>query len=396
MTQKKYLIFDAYYGTAGGNQRYIRMLCESARPDGWQPVVVCPGEGRLPDSVREAGGEVRVVPQPARLDRYAGAVLKSGILGRIATLFALLSYNLRILATLRELHPQAVQCHNVRSMLMIGPAARLLGIPTVLFIKAELSNPLLDRLAFRLARRVFFIADALMPPRRLAKFAKLRIGIDFAAVDKTIAHRTEEGDPTQNKEHLTYAFAGWLVPAKGVHVLIDAFERTTHQVSDVRLEIVGESDDEEYKQELRNVVGWQEIGERVSFHGWRDDVLNALDAADVYVMPSFTEGVPRSIVEAMALGKPVIATRVGGIPELLEDGELGMLVPPDDSAALATAMIALASDRDYRKRLSAKGIEAARGKYSFQSHLAQLEQHLDDLTARKQKRTATAGAEVSA
>ena len=281
-------------------------------------------------------------------------------------------------------------------MLMIGPAARLLGIPTTLFIKAELTNPLLDRIAIRLARRVLFIADALMPARRQTKFRKLRIGIDFAAVDKTIARRTEEGDPTQNKEHLTYAFAGWLVPAKGVHVLIDAFERTTHQVSDVRLEIVGESDDEEYKQELRNVVGWQEIGERVSFHGWRDDVLDALDAADVYVMPSFTEGVPRSIVEAMALGKPVIATRVGGIPELLEDGELGMLVPPDDAAALATAMIAIASDRDYRKRLSAKGIEAARGKYAFQSHLAQLEEHLDALSGEKQKRTATAGAEASA
>ena len=154
------------------------------------------------------------------------------------------------------------------------------------------------RIAFALAARVFFISDALMPRKHRAKFRRLPIGIDFAPVDSVLARRENEGNPEDHKEHLTYAFAGWLVPAKGVHVLIDAFERITHQVSDVRLDIIGEGDDEEYKRELRNVVAWQSIGDRVTFHGWREDVLDALDAADVYVLPSFTEGVPRSIVEA--------------------------------------------------------------------------------------------------
>lgn len=381
MTQKKYLIFDAYYGTAGGNQRYIRMLFEAGRADGWQPTLVCPGEGRLPEGVREVGGEVHIVTQPARIDRYGGAVLDASLFSRIVSLFALVAYNLRILPTLRTIRPQAVQCHNVRSLLMVGLAARFLRIPTALFIKAELSNPLLDRIAFALATRVFFISEALMPQKRRAKFRQLRIGIDFAPVDGVLARRSHEGDPEDHKEHLTYAFAGWLVPAKGVHVLIDAFERVTHQVSDVRLDIIGEGDDEEYKQELRNVVAWQSIGDRVTFHGWREDVLDALDATDVYVMPSFTEGVPRSIVEAMALGKPVIATRVGGIPELLENGELGILVERDDATSLAAAMLEIAADRDLRRSLSAKGIEAARSRYSFAAHMARHEALLDEFLA---------------
>lgn len=396
MADKRYLIFDAYYGTAGGNQRYIRMLFAAARPGGWQPSLVCPGDGRLPESIREIGGDVHIVPQPARLDRYAGSVLRAGILSRLASLFALIAYNFRILGTLRRLRPQAIQCHNVRSLLMVGLAARLVGIPTTLFIKAELGNPLLDRIAFRLARRVFFIADALMPARRRSKFRKLRIGIDFADVDAVLARRPFEGDPEDHKEHLTFAFAGWLVPAKGVHVLIDAFERVTHQVSDARLEIVGEGDDAEYRQELRNVVAWQDLGKRVTFHGWRDDVLDALDAADVYVMPSFTEGVPRSIVEAMALGKPVIATKVGGIPELLEGGELGILVAPDDSTALAAAMLRVAADRKLRRSLAAKGVEAARCRYAFPAHLAQLEAFLDEIAEGRAHRTAAARMEVSA
>lgn len=379
MTQKRFLIFDAYYGTAGGNQRYIRMLFQHARRDGWQPTLLCPGDGRLSESVREAGGDVTVVPQSGRLDRYGGSVLQAGLFSRFASLMALLLYNFRVLSTLREIRPQVVQCHNSRSLLMIVLAAKIARIPTVLFIKSELSNPFIDRVAMKLATRVLFIAEVLIPKKRKAKYRTLSIGIDFADVDATIARREIDGDPEDHKEHLTYAFAGWLVPAKGVHILLDAFERTTHQVSDIRLAIIGDSDDEEYKAELNNVVAWQKLGNRVTFHGWREDVLDVLDTADIYVLPSFTEGIPRSIVEAMALGKPVISTTVGGVPELLEGGDLGMIVAPNDSTVLAHAMYEMAADKSRRDEFSRRGIAHARDRYSFQTHHQALEKLLDEL-----------------
>lgn len=380
MAQKRFLIFDAYYGTAGGNQRYIRMLFQHARRDGWQPALLCPGEGRLADSVREAGGDVTVIPQSARLDRYGGSVLKSGLFSRFASLMALLAYNLRVLPTLRETRPQVIQCHNTRSLLMVVLAAKMARIPTVLFIKSEISNPFLDRIAMKLASRVLFIADVLMPGKRKAKYRKLPIGIDFSDIDATVARREIDGDPEDHKEHLTFAFAGWLVPAKGVHILLDAFERTTHQVSDIRLEIIGDSDDVEYKAELHNVVAWQKLENRVTFHGWREDVLDALDAADIYVLPSFTEGIPRSIVEAMALGKPVISTAVGGVPELLEHDTLGMIVPPNDSTVLANAMYEMAADKSLRDQFSQRGIVHARDRYSFRTHHEALERLLDEVS----------------
>lgn len=382
MTQKRFLIFDAYYGTAGGNQRYIRMLFQHARRDGWQPTLLCPGDGRLAESVREAGGDVTVVPQSARLDRYGGSVLTAGVFSRLASLVALLLYNFRVLATLREIRPQVIQCHNTRSLLMVVLAAKIARIPTVLFIKSEISNPFLDRVAMKLAGRVLFIADILIPKKRKAKYHKLPIGIDFTDVDATIARRKMDGDPEDHKEHLTFAFAGWLVPAKGVHILLDAFERTTHQVSDIRLEIIGDSDDAEYKAELKNVVNWQKLEPRVTFHGWREDVLDALDTADIYVLPSFTEGIPRSIVEAMALGKPIISTTVGGVPELLDGGELGMIVPPNDSTALANAMYDMAADKTRRDKFSQRGIVHARDRYSFQNHHEALERLLDEVSGK--------------
>lgn len=396
MTQKRFLIFDAYYGTAGGNQRYIRMLFQHARRDGWQPTLLCPGDGRLAESVREAGGDVTVIPQSARLDRYGGSVLKAGLFSRLASLLALLAYNLRVLPTLREIRPHVIQCHNTRSLLMVVLAAKIARIPTVLFIKSEISNPFLDRIAMKLSDRVLFIADVLMPKKRKAKYRKLPIGIDFTDVDATIARREIDGDPEDHKEHLTFAFAGWLVPAKGVHILLDAFERTTHQVSDIRLSIIGDSDDAEYKAELNNVVAWQKLQNRVTFHGWREDVLDAIDSADIYVLPSFTEGIPRSIVEAMALGKPVISTTVGGVPELLEDGELGMIVAPNDSTVLANAMYDMAADKSRRDAFSQRGIAHARDRYSFQNHHEALERVLDEVSGDIVCAGQAVGQEVSA
>jgi L-malate glycosyltransferase len=395
MTQKRFLIFDAYYGTAGGNQRYIRMLFEHAGRDGWWPTLLCPGEGRLPETVREAGGDVAIVPQSERLNRYGGSVLKSGLFSRVAALMSLLVYNFRVLPTLRAIRPQVVQCHNTRSLLMVVLAAKIARIPTVLFIKSEISNPFLDRIGMKLATRVLFIADVLMPKKQKSKYRKMPIGIDFSDVDATVARRQIDSDPEDHKEHLTFAFAGWLVPAKGVHILLDAFERTTHQVSDIRLDVIGESDDAEYKAELNNVVAWQKLQKRVTFHGWREDVLDALDTADIYVLPSFTEGIPRSIVEAMALGKPVIATSVGGIPELLENGELGMIVPPDDSMALANAMYEMAADKVLRAEFSKRGIVRVREKYSFENHHARLESLLDEVSGRTAPVRQPAGQEVS-
>jgi len=396
MTANRFLIFDAYYGTSGGNQRYIRMLFQHARRGGWQPSLLCPGDGRLANSIRDAGGDVTIVPQSPRIDGYGGSVLRAGLFARFASLIALIAYNFRVLPSLREIKPQVIQCHNTRSFLMIIIAAKIARIPAVLFVKSEMSNPLLDRIALLLASRVFFIADVLMPRQRKSKYRKLAIGIDFADVDATVSRRTIDGDPEDHKEHLTFAFAGWLVPAKGVHVLIDAFERTTHQVSDIRLEIFGDSDDDEYKAELRNIVKWQKLENRVTFHGWRDDVLDALDAADIYVLPSFTEGTPRSIVETMALGKPVVATTVGGIPELLEDGQLGMLTAPGDSTVLAAAMFEIAADKSLRDAFAERGQAAARDLYSFSQHHEALEKLLDEVGGKSVTANCAVEAEASA
>lgn len=403
MTQNRYLIFDAYYGAPGETLGYIRNLVKHANRGNWHPVLVCPGDGLLPSAILEAGGDVTIVPQPTRLDGYDGTVLSPSLIGKLTVLIALVLYNFRLLPTLRELRPAIIQCHNVRSLLMIGLAARLLKIPTVLNIKFMPGRRFLDRVALRLARHILVPTPSLIPAKRQHKYRALPPGADFETVNRILADRPTGEDPEDNKEHLTFAFAGDLIPVNGAHVLIDAFERTTHHISDIRLALIGDSDDESYKQELHNVIGWQRIDHRVSFQVATDepatDIAALLDDADVFVEPALAGGISSAFLKAMALGKPIISTTEGGAAELLDDdtlGPLGVLVAGDDSASLAEAMFQIAADKVLRKTYGNNASEVARTQYDLDTHLDCLETIFGEILQDHSRKRSTEAARAAA
>jgi len=101
------------------------------------------------------------------------------------------------------------------------------------------------------------------------------------------------------------------------------------------------------------------LGDRFRFLGFRDDVHDLLAASDVFCLASRNEGLPVALMEAYALGLPVIATRVGGLPDVIEDGRSGLLVDPEDPGALARAILALAADEDLRAKLARRALELA-------------------------------------
>ncbi len=130
---------------------------------------------------------------------------------------------------------------------------------------------------------------------------------------------------------------GRLVPAKAHDVLLGAVSELTKMGIDVQLEVVGGGPDEQALTRLAQTLG---VADRVTWHGAQSDtfVWDALCRADLFVLPSRAEGLPVALMEAMASGVPVVSTRVFGIPELVVDGEGGLLVPPDDEKALTGAL----------------------------------------------------------
>lgn len=169
---------------------------------------------------------------------------------------------------------------------------------------------------------------------------------------------------------LTLAFAGRLTPQKDLRLAVDAIGR----VPAVSLLLLGEGPE---RVSLESYAEDRGLGDRVRFlgGGTRDDVLELFHAADGSLLSSAWENFPHSVVEALAVGTPVIATAVGGIPEIVRDGQNGLLVPPRDLAALSAAVARFASDAGLRARLADAAIPSVNG-YDSDTLFARVEAEL--------------------
>jgi glycosyltransferase involved in cell wall biosynthesis len=160
-------------------------------------------------------------------------------------------------------------------------------------------------------------------------------------------------------------YVGYLRPEKGIDLLVDAFDRVLDVLPDAELYVVGARDGGSRGM----MAGFEEAFARLGRKGtvcllgqrnYGPDLFQCFADADVLVVPSRMEGTPRVLVEARAFGCPVVATTVGGNPTSVRDGVDGLLVPPENSAAIADAILRIARDRPLRQRLIAGGIERAR------------------------------------
>jgi glycosyltransferase involved in cell wall biosynthesis len=159
------------------------------------------------------------------------------------------------------------------------------------------------------------------------------------------------------RDPATIVFLGWLVQNKGVFELVEAFVRVRVHVPSAKLVFAGSKDD----GRLRANVARHGVSDAVEFPGWLgpDEVVALLARATVFVLPSHTEGFPMAILEALACGTPIVATRVGGIPEILEHERHALLVAPRDVEGLTAALGRILQDGELRQRMSRANREAA-------------------------------------
>jgi glycosyltransferase involved in cell wall biosynthesis len=228
--------------------------------------------------------------------------------------------------------------------------------------------------------------DRLYPDlvRRYAnKIRMLREGIDLQQVEQGAngVTQTLKQEIKWRPGRLNLIMLSRLTHLKGSHVLLEAMVQVQQALPDVAVYLVG---DDSLPEHLDYVAGLKEFISRhqlrhIYFTGWRADRLSILALMDILVQASSAEGVPGAILEAMAMGKPVIATRVGGIPGLVQDGENGLLLEPGDAQGLAQAIITLAHDPQLRQRLGARSQQMAQ-KFSLEAFGANLQAIYGELT----------------
>jgi glycosyltransferase involved in cell wall biosynthesis len=149
-----------------------------------------------------------------------------------------------------------------------------------------------------------------------------------------------------------------LMPSKGNEYLVEAVRDVVANVPDARVYIVGEGEMQAQLEARAAALG---LGDRLTFCGFRRDVAQALAAFDLVVFPSLWEGTPLTVLEALAMGKPIVATDADGLQDVLTDGTDALIVPRRDAPALARALVRLAQDPAERARLSANARRTGAG-----------------------------------
>ncbi|MDF2231621.1 glycosyltransferase [Albimonas sp. CAU 1670] len=166
-------------------------------------------------------------------------------------------------------------------------------------------------------------------------------------------------------------YVGRLSLLKGGLVLVEALSRLVARHPDAELVVIGDGEARAPMQARAEALG---VAGAIRFEGFRrqDEVRAALAEADLLTLPSFAEGVPVVLMEAMAAGLPVVATQVAGVSELVADGRSGRVVPPGDAEALAEALDALLSDPALRARMGAEGIATVAADFDLDAEAARL------------------------
>lgn len=268
----------------------------------------------------------------------------------------------RLVRAIRRERPDVVHTHLVHADFHGLPAGRLARVPLLVSTKHGF-NPFRDRRSFAAAdRAVARLADVHVAiSTGLARYLAESEGFDEGEFE-IVHYGLEAGlEPPAPRGEPRLALVGRLIPIKGHGVLLDALARAREELPGVTLELAG---DGPLASELRATVARLGLGEAVTFLGRVAPPAPVYERAQIVVVPSFGEGFGMVALEAMERGRAVIASDVGGLPEIVEAGATGLIVPPGDASALAAAIVELAGDPARAAAFGAAGRERALAEFS--------------------------------
>jgi len=278
---------------------------------------------------------------------------------------------LRVLKFIRRHASQLVHTHLIHADLYGTLAARLAGIPTVVSTKHGY-NPwrthrlyaFLDRLAALLQDRIITISDAL--GRWLVEVEGLpqkKLSTVHYALDVNHFRPSTAGNLPLEASQPVIGTVSRLIHQKGIHILLQAFAACARQHRTISLVVVGDGPERSNLEDLAEKLG---LGHRVHFLGYRSDVDQIFPQMDIFALPTFGEGFGLVLLEAMACSKPVVATDVMSIPEIVQPGKTGFLVPAKDVSALAEALDTLIANPELRDRFGKVGFQRVKRDFTVE------------------------------
>ncbi len=338
----------------------------ASRLKGYKPLVVTSREGELTKRLAHAGVEFFTV----KMDMW-----------RKARTWPCLPYTIyQVYKGAKKGGTDIVHCNTLWDTPYGVILARLLKVPVVTHIRNTLEHEKIKKYWLNKVDLIIAVSKAVAQPLRDAGLPHKVIynGVDLMAFDRERVSGRQVRWEFGLGEALLVLLPGRVDSTKGHKEAILAMAKVVREVPRTVLAIVGETSRQEagLMNDLKNLAQKAGIGERVIFTGARSDMPAMYAAADLVIMPSLDsarEGFGRVLIEGMAMGKATVATRTGGIPEVVEDGETGLLVPTEDVEALARAIVELLRNEKRRREMGEKGYERVKELFDLEKTVAQVE-----------------------
>ncbi len=276
---------------------------------------------------------------------------------------------LRLSAILRKSRPHILHAFLFRANMLGRLAGRLAGVPRIIS-SVRIIEPgkrykhMLDRLTAGLVDRYTAVSEAArmvtmtQSKVRPEKIVTIYNGVDIALIKASANNPSRQIEDAGKKIGLVGRFD----KQKGHAILLAALKRIAGQVPGVRAYFFGEGP---LETEIRNAAAREGLAERVRFMGTLDTIHSMIARMDIIALPSLWEGMPNAVLEAMALEKPVIASRLPGMDELLVDGESGILCTPGDAGELAEGLLRLLQADGPGAKIGKKAGERAKDLFSI-------------------------------
>jgi len=286
----------------------------------------------------------------------------------------ILNVQKRLMSIIEQKGIDILHTDGPRNTIYAGISGRLKRKPVVWHVRTSDRDPY-DGLLYALASKLILVADALKArfsfKNQLAKCVTIHNGVD---VDFYCPNGDGESDRSplglQSEDFIILVVAR-IEELKGQHLLIKACGRLKHKYPHLRILFAGKINDQSYLRRCIQFAEDEGIKEKVRFLGQVKDVRGLLRLSDICVLPSTrSEAFPRTILEAMATAKPVIATDVGGVREAIENSACGFIVPPESSSALARKIALLVEKDDLRRQIGSEARKRALERFGIQANVA--------------------------
>lgn len=373
---KRYnLLFTTISGQIiGGGQRSLLLILERLDKKRFKPFLICPSEGDLIEKANKLDVETTII--------------KMGTLKRL-NFFSIPATIWKLKRFIKQKNIDLIHTDAPRQTFYVGIAARLAGKPLIWHVRVSTpENKLYEKLLSSLASKLIAVSKAVLKrfeglASKSDKFMVIYNGVDLTEFNQQLADNRFKEEFEIEDDWILVGTVGQLIRGKGQEVFLKAAAQVSKLFPNVKFIIVGDGN-EAYRKKLEDLSEELGIEEKVIFSGFREDIPQITSSFDIVVLPSSShfEGFPRVVLEGMACSKPVIATRIGGNPEAVEDGKTGMIVPPGNSDILAEAILELIKDKNKRSQMGEAGRKRVESLFSIEKNIAQIEKLYKELLCR--------------